>query len=271
MALSLKDRLARQSSGATELSFNPTAPDEPQLVSLPMSVIDADPNQPRQHLGNLADLALSIREHGVLQPIIVETMPNGRYRILAGERRFAAARNLKLATILCIVRTVAEQSRLALQLIENLQRQNLHPVEEAQAIKRLGIEFSLTDVELAKRLGKSKSDISQTLRILDLPDPLLEKVQTSELPSKSVLLEIAKETDPERQAQLCELACEGKLNTQQARAERKRRTVPKVASRRVTIKLEPATVVIQFHEGDSSPERVRAILELALQQHPLES
>src|SRR5262245_57230889 len=122
MATALKDRLARQASGGTELDFDPTGRDEPRMLLLSLSLIDRDPNQPRRDLGDLADLALSIQEHGVLQPILVESTAGGRFRIVAGERRFAACQSLRMETIPCIVRTVEPQSRLALQLIENIQR-----------------------------------------------------------------------------------------------------------------------------------------------------
>ena len=137
MAAELKDRLARQAAGDTDLGFDPLGTDEARLVSILLDLIDPDPQQPRKTIGDLTELALSIREHGVINPIIVEVSGSGRYRIIAGERRFAACRSLGLRTVPCIVRTVADQSRLILQLIENLQRKDLHPVEEARAFKRL--------------------------------------------------------------------------------------------------------------------------------------
>src|SRR5271157_2053158 len=159
MAITLRDRLARQAAGAVQLDFDPIGRDEPKLVTLPLRLIDPDPRQPRKNPGDLADLALSIREHGVLQPLIVEAVDGGRYRLLTGERRFRACCNLGLESAPCLVRTVVEQSRLALQLIENLHRKDLHPLEEAEALKRLIDEFNLTQRDLSRRLGESLSSI----------------------------------------------------------------------------------------------------------------
>ena len=151
------------------LTFDPTGRDEAQFMQLPLSSIDPDPNQPRKNLGELTDLALSIRTHGVLSPIIVEAQPNGRYRILAGERRYTASRSLALPTIPCIIRSVEEQTRLELQLIENIHRKELDPIEEARGMRRLMEEFNLSQRQLAVRLGRSEATICQNLRILNLP------------------------------------------------------------------------------------------------------
>src|ERR1700685_545506 len=112
MAATLKDRLTRQASGDTDLGFDPFGTDETRLVSILLNLIDPDPHQPRQTIGDLTELASSIQEHGVINPIIVEVSGSGRYRIIAGERRFAACRTLELKTVPCIVRSIAEQSRL---------------------------------------------------------------------------------------------------------------------------------------------------------------
>lgn len=139
----ITDRLARQVAGQTHLSFDPVGRDEPKLVSLACRLIDPDPNQPRRDLGKLDELAESIREHGLINPLVVEPLASGRYRILAGERRFVACRQLGLETVPCIARTVADHARLALQLIENLHRKDLNPLEKARGFKRLMEEFHL--------------------------------------------------------------------------------------------------------------------------------
>jgi ParB family chromosome partitioning protein len=162
MASDLKSRLARQASGETNLGFDPSGRDEQRLAELSLDLIDPDPNQPRKDLGNLSDLALSIREHGLIQPIVVEPNDTGRFRILAGERRFAACRSLGLTTIPSLIRSAVEQSRLELQLVENLHRKDLHPLEEARAFKRLMDEFNLTQRDMARRLGKSLAAVPST-------------------------------------------------------------------------------------------------------------
>jgi ParB-like chromosome segregation protein Spo0J len=111
-------------------------------------LFDPDPDQPRREVGDVTDLALSIRSHGLLSPIPIERQPKGRYRILGGERRFTACKSLGLASILCLVRTGEEPSPLALQIIENRQRKALTPLEGAAGLCRLEVEFQLSQREL---------------------------------------------------------------------------------------------------------------------------
>jgi ParB family chromosome partitioning protein len=264
MALALKERLARQAAGESHLAFDPTGRDEPRLATLPLALIDPDPNQPRKHLGDVADLASSIREQGLINPLVVEVVAGGRYRLITGERRFAACRSLGLTTAPCIVRTVAEHARLAMQIIENIHRKDLHPVEEARAFKRLMDEFNLTQRDLAARVGKSVAAINQTLRILDLEPGLLAVVQTSEHATKSVLLEIAKEADPTRREMLWQQAQAGELTVQRARLAKQNgsRKTPKKA--RSVIELPEATVAVKFRSGEATGDRVCEALELAL-------
>jgi len=263
MAVTLKDRLARQASGIGEVSFNIAGSEEPQLVLLPLSVIDPDPNQPRQHIGNLNGLADSIQEYGVLQPIIVEALSTGRYRILAGERRYAACKNLNLETVPCLVRTVVEQSRLTLQIIENIQRQDLHPVEEARAFQRLIDDFNLTQRDLALRLGKSLPDINQTLRILDLGEDTLAKIQESEHATKSLLLEIAKQANPDQQRVMLEKMLTGELTVSIAKATNRPKQLAKSRELVCTIPLVGATITIRFQTGSLTLERIVTALHQA--------
>lgn len=264
MATGLKDRLARQVAGQTQLSFDPTGREEPALVSLPCRLIDPDPNQPRRDLGQLDELAESIRSEGLIQPLIVEPLATGRYRILAGERRFMACRQLGLETLPCIARTVADHSRLALQLIENLHRKDLNPLEEARGFKRLMEEFNLSQRDLAQRLGKSVAAVNQTLRILDLNAEILGNVQTSEHATKSLLLEIAKEPDRGRRLAMWEKAQRGELTVRAARSATRGRDPSATAHLVWRLELAGARVEIRFHEGEPTPERARGVLEQAL-------
>jgi ParB family chromosome partitioning protein len=264
MASGLKDRLARQASGDTGLDFDPTGADEPRLVSILVDLIDPDPNQPRKNPGDLTELASSIREHGVINPVIVELAGDGRFRVIAGERRYAACRLLGFAAVPCIVRSVAEQSRLTFQLIENLQRKDLHPIEEARAFKRLMDEFNLTQRDLATRLAKSPTSINQTLRILNLNASLLADVQTSEHATKSVLLEIAKEPDPNRQLDLWRQTDAGQLSVREARRQKAEISSTKSRKAACTIETPEAKLIIRFFSGEPSPDRVQAVLNAAL-------
>lgn len=260
MSSTLKSSLAQTSPDGPRLNLAPTGLDEPKLSNLPLSLIDPDPNQPRRALGDLTDLALSIRQQGLLNPIIVEAV-GGRFRILAGERRFAACRSLGWESVTCLVRTVEEQSRLALQLIENMHRKDLSPLEEAQGLRRLMEEFGLSQRDLAQRIGRSTGSVNQILRILDLDPDLLNAVQMSEPVSKSVLLEIAKQTDPARQGELLEQAKAGQLTVREARAKKPRSSVSKVNS--VTIVLPDCSVVVRFAVSEATPDRTVEALRAA--------
>ena len=149
-----------------------------------LSISEIDPNlsQPRKDFGKeaLEQLAESIRQAGVLQPILV--VENGsRYRIIAGERRYRAARIAGLDTIPCLVRSLTEAQQMEAALIENLQREDLNPIEEAQAIKSLMQQCGYTQEEAAKRLGKSRPAVANLLRLLSLPESVIAMVIAGEL------------------------------------------------------------------------------------------
>ncbi len=140
------------------------------VVELLVDEIFPNPLQPRKHFDDekLEELVQSIRENGVLQPVIVQKRANG-YELVVGERRWRASQKAQLKKIPVIIREVSETRSLEIALIENIQRQDLNPIEEAEAFARLGDEFGLTQENLAKRLGKSRVAITNTLRLLNLP------------------------------------------------------------------------------------------------------
>lgn len=144
--------------------------DQNKILNIEVDKIDVNPLQPRQVFDHdkLQELINSIKEHGIIQPLIV-TKQGLRYELIAGERRLRAAKILNLTVVPCIVRDADEQQKLELALIENVQRRNLNPIEEAVAFQKLMSEFNLTQEELAKKVGKSRSVIANALRILDLP------------------------------------------------------------------------------------------------------
>ena len=145
------------------------------LKSLPVSAISPLPGQPRTHFDEsaLAELAESIRVRGVIQPIIVRPHGDGRYQLVAGERRWRAAQKAQLHEIPAIVRDLDEREVMALALIENLQREDLNPVEEASAYRRLADQEGMTQAEIAAMVDKSRSHVANMQRLLDLPDDVL--------------------------------------------------------------------------------------------------
>ena len=153
------------------------------LASLPIASISPLPGQPRTHFDEAAldELAASIAARGVIQPIIVRPLGNGAYQLVAGERRWRAAQKAHLHTIPALVRELDEREVMALALIENLQREDLNPVEEARAYHRLSDSEGMTQAEIAKLVDKSRSHVANVQRLLALPETVLDMVEAGEL------------------------------------------------------------------------------------------
>jgi ParB family chromosome partitioning protein len=149
---------------------------ENNLWFIPISKIFNNPKQPRKSFKEeaLKELAESIKKHGILQPLILAEKPDGNYEIIAGERRARAAKMAGLATVPAIIKQYKEQEKLEIALIENVQRADLNPLEEAFAYERLTKEFDLTQEEVANQVGKSRSAIANAIRLLELPEKVKE-------------------------------------------------------------------------------------------------
>ena len=155
-------------------TFDPTAKQDErmsELRELPLDIITADPDQPRRTFDAeaLEELAQSVKEHGVIQPIIVIKKADGQYQIVAGERRFRAATAAGLERIPAIIRSLSDQNKLELSLIENLQRRDLNVIETATAYAKLRDQFNLSNEEIGQRVHKSPSAVNNTMRLLKLP------------------------------------------------------------------------------------------------------
>lgn len=155
--------------------MNENATDDNLTAELRLSEIEPNKDQPRIHFDEnaLQELAESISTHGLLQPIVVRPMIGGTYQIVAGERRWRACRIAGLNTVPVIIKSLDDKETMELALIENLQRMDLNPVEEAKGYARLLKEFDLTQDEVAERVGKSRSAVTNALRLLNLPDDML--------------------------------------------------------------------------------------------------
>lgn len=153
------------------------------LVSLPLDQLQPGRFQPRARIGQegLAELAESIKAQGVMQPILARPIGAGRYEIVAGERRWRAARMAGLAAVPTLVRDVPDRHALAIALIENLQREDLNPLDEAMGIKRLTEEFGMTHAEAAEAMGRSRAAITNALRLLELAPPVQELLREGKL------------------------------------------------------------------------------------------
>lgn len=273
----LKDKLAqhaKQPSSPVGLNLS-TKRDI--LTEIPLGQIEPDPDQPRKDLGDLSELSASIKEVGVVQPIIVSVIDGvEKYRILAGERRFSAARVAGLSRIPAIVRGVEEHERLGLQIIENLHRKDLTPFEEAKAYEVLSTQFGLRQEEIARKLGCSQESVSEALRLLTLPQGIQESFEEANRESggrisRSLLLELARQPEGE-QGVLWEQARRGELTVGKVRAARKstRKSsspMPSIsgASFRYPIHLDGVTVTLEFSRAAATFEDIVEALELALQ------
>lgn len=156
---------------------------EPSFRDVPVGLIRPNPSQPRKSFDAdaLGRLAVSVAETGVVQPVIVRPLPDGRYELIAGERRWRAAQQAGVETVPAILRTEDEAERLQMTLVENMAREDLNPVEEARACAALVEDLELSKEDVARRVGRSRSTISNLIRLLDLPDPVLEMLESGDL------------------------------------------------------------------------------------------
>lgn len=153
------------------------------VVQVEIDSIALNPWQPRKHLDDesIAELSASVREHGIIQPIVVRTVAPGRYQLVAGERRLRAARAAGLTTVPALLREMPDQESLEVAMVENLQREDISPLDAAGAYQRLMEEFDLSQEEIAARVGKSRPAVANTLRLLQLPKAVLARLEKGEL------------------------------------------------------------------------------------------
>jgi ParB family chromosome partitioning protein len=161
----------------------PVSPDTPGFKQLAIDLISANPKNPRRSFpdADIESLAQSLREKGLIQPLLVRPLKNGTYQIVAGERRWRAAQRAGLHDVPAIVRELDDKDTLELAIVENVQRSDLTPLEEAQAYRMLMDEFGYTQQQLAESIGKSRSHIANTLRLMSLPDSVKEHIEQGTL------------------------------------------------------------------------------------------
>ena len=160
--------------------------------NIPIDEIETNPDQPRRSVGDLSELRMSIESKGVLEPLLVQPIAEGRYRIIAGERRFRAAMEAGLAEVPCIELDVPANEAMEIALIENLHRRDLHPFEEAMGYAALAETHGYTQQQIATTIGKSRVSITESLSLLQIPEKLREKCRRADIDARSVLLEIAR-------------------------------------------------------------------------------
>lgn len=182
------------------------------ILYIDVNKIDVNPNQPRRTFDEdaLKELATSIKQYGVVQPILVRKTADDRYMIVAGERRYRASRMVHLSTIPAIVREYSDAEVKEIALLENIQRQDLNPIETAKAMRELMDVYSWTQEELADRIGKSRSNVANTLRLLNLSQGVLKLVEEGKLSSGHARALVVID-DEDIQLQLATLAVEEKI------------------------------------------------------------
>ncbi len=181
--------------------------------------IVANPHQPRKNFASsdLEDLLSSIKEHGVLMPLVVTDRGDGTYELIAGERRLRASKMLGLKNVPVVVRSATEQQKLELALIENIQRADLDPVEEAQAYQALVDQFSLKQEEVAARVGKSRSHVTNTMRLLELDPEVLDALSSGKI-SRSHARTLLAESNLEKRKALFKEMLQGGMTVREAEA-----------------------------------------------------
>jgi ParB family chromosome partitioning protein len=189
---------------------------------IPIERVDPNPNQPRQVMGDLSELMASIAEKGVLEPLVVRQRGE-RFQIVAGERRYQAAVQLGLRDLPVVIRDVDDAEMLELALIENLQRKDLTPFEEAEALQGLAERCGYTHEDLARRLGKSRTSVTESLALNGMPEDVRNLCRLADISSKSLLLQVVRQDSPEKMTALVErMANQGGVTRQDLREAAKR-------------------------------------------------
>ena len=188
---------------------------------IPVDQIRPNPDQPRKALGDLRELTESIREKGVLEPLLVRFMPREDcYYIISGERRYHASRAAGLREVPCIEKMADDAETLEIALIENIQRKDLTPFEEADGLQRLADQFDYTHEDVAKKIGRARSSVSETLSLRLIPEALRKKCIDAGILSKSLLLQIAKQPTEKKMAEMVTKILAGGLTRDEARKDR---------------------------------------------------
>ncbi|HWY42790.1 MAG TPA: ParB/RepB/Spo0J family partition protein [Candidatus Sulfotelmatobacter sp.] len=184
--------------------------------------IRPNPDQPRKSLGDLTELTESIREKGVLEPLLVRYVPREEcYYIISGERRYHSSRAAGLREVPCIEKMADDAETLEIALVENIQRKDLTPFEEADGLYRLAVQFEYTHEDMAKKIGRARSSVTETLSLRNIPESLRKKCIDHGVTSKSLLLQIARQPTEKKMTEMFQRILQGGLTRDEARRERK--------------------------------------------------
>jgi ParB family chromosome partitioning protein len=189
---------------------------------IPVDQIRPNPEQPRKSIGDLRELTDSIREKGVLEPLLVRFVPREDcYYIISGERRYHASRAAGLNEVPCIEKMADDAETLEIGLIENIQRKDLTPFEEADGLHRLATQFEYTHEDVARKIGRARSSVTETLSLRNIPEPLRKRCIEHGVNSKSLLLQIARQPTEKKMVEMLHRILQGGLTRDEARKERR--------------------------------------------------
>lgn len=239
--------------GLEALFADNTTADKAGTITLRISEIEPNRDQPRKefNIEALENLADSIKEHGVLQPLLVRPLSNGTYQLVAGERRWRAARMAGISEVPVIIKEMSEQEVMEIALIENLQREDLNPLEEAEGYKALMETYNLTQDEVAQRVGKSRPVIANAIRLLNLPQDIAKYVAEGKISSghARALLSISDKDEQKRTAdEIIEKGISVREVEQRGRAKAPKQDVAKQITFRETI-LEEIEIALKSELG----------------------
>ena len=235
---------------------------------VPIEQVDPNPDQPRQAMGDLSELIASIAEKGIIEPLIVRQRGE-RYQIVAGERRYQAAVRAGLNELPVVLRDVDDAEMLEIALVENIQRKDLTPFEEAEALQSLGERCRYTHEDIAKRLGKSRTSITETLSLNAIPTDVRKLCRLADIGSKSSLLQIARQADPEKMTELVEkIATQGGATREQIRRETQKPKAgrPKAFVFNFRPQSKQFNMRLSFNKRAASKDEVISALEAILQE-----
>jgi ParB family chromosome partitioning protein len=196
-----------------------TSAAEPVGRMLPIELLDPNPSQPRQVMGDLSELMASVSEKGIIEPLVVRPYA-GRFQIIAGERRYHAAVQVGLREVPVVVRDADDKEVMELALVENLQRKDLTAFEEAEALHQLAQKCGYTHEDMARKLGKSRTAVTESLSLNNMPEDVRNLCRLADIAAKSTLLQIVRQSDPQKMLALVErLAGQGSTTRQDVRKE----------------------------------------------------
>jgi len=214
---------------------------------IPVEQVHPNPDQPRKAIGDLRDLTDSVREKGVLEPLLVRFVPREDcFYIISGERRYHAARAAGLREIPCIEKTADDAETLEIGLIENIQRKDLTPFEEADGLHRLATQFEYTHEDVARKIGRARSSVTETLSLRNIPDALRKKCIDQGIVSKSLLLQIARQPTEKKMVEMLHRILQGGLTRDEARRERREEQTGPQRPQPFIFQFEPENETFRF-------------------------